>query len=193
MKKNSRDSASSSIERSFQIQIPAILQILIVFVLVVFLTSRKIHLGIAAILGGLAIALWRDLSLAKIAAIILGDVFSADTILLVCLMSLIMVFSSGMKKAGAMDRFARSIIAVAPSQRLAIALAPMLIGTLPVPGGAILSAPLVESMDTEGRMGAEGLSAANFYFRHNLELLWPLFPAFVMNLSLAKISAIKLF
>jgi len=161
--------------------------------LVVFLTSRKIHLGIAAILGGLAIAVWRGLSLAKIAAIILGDVFSADTILLVCLMSLIMVFSSGMKKAGAMDRFARSIIAVAPSRRLAIALAPMLIGTLPVPGGAILSAPLVESMDTEGHMSAEGLSAANFYFRHILELLWPLFPAFVMTLSLAKISAIKLF
>jgi integral membrane protein (TIGR00529 family) len=98
-----------------------------------------------------------------------------------------------MKKAGAMDRFARSIIAIAPSRRLAIALAPMLIGTLPVPGGAILSAPLVESMDAEGRMSGEGLSAANFYFRHILELLWPLFPAFVMTLSLANISAIKLF
>lgn len=137
--------------------------------------------------------MWRGLSLGKITSIFLGDIFSADTILLVCLMSLIMVFSSGMKKAGAMDAFARSIIAVAPSRRLAIALAPMLIGTLPVPGGAILSAPLVESMDSEGHMSPEGLSAANFYFRHIIELLWPLFPAFVMTLSLAEISTIKLF
>ena len=108
-------------------------------------------------------------------------------------MSLIMVFSSAMKKAGAMDRLASSIVAVAPSRRLAIALAPMLIGTLPVPGGAVLSAPMVESMDSDGRMGPEGLSAANFYFRHIIELIWPLFPAFVMTLALAEISAIKLF
>jgi Uncharacterized conserved protein len=74
-----------------------------------------------------------------------------------------MVFSSAMKKAGAMERLANSIIAVAPSRRMAIALAPMLIGTLPVPGGAVLSAPMVESMDSEGRMSGEALSAANYF------------------------------
>ncbi len=150
------------------------------------------QLGLAAIAGGLAIAFWRGLSLSTVARTILDDLFSADTMLLVCLMCLIMIFSSAMKKAGAMDRFARSIIAVAPSRRIAVALAPMLIGTLPVPGGAILSAPLVESMASEKDISPESLSAANFYFRHIIELTWPLFPAFVMTLSLADISAVTL-
>jgi integral membrane protein (TIGR00529 family) len=192
LNKNSQAIRFSSAEGDRTIQIPAILQILIVFVLVVFLTSRKVHLGLAAIIGGLAIALWRGLSLGTIAEVIFADVFSADTILLVCLMSLIMVFSSAMKKAGAMDRLARSIIAVAPSRRIAIALAPMLIGTLPVPGGAVLSAPMVESMNSEGRMSPDALSAANYFFRHIMELIWPLYPAFVMTLALAQIPAFTL-
>jgi hypothetical protein len=51
---------------------------------------------------------------------------------------------------------------------------------------------MVESMDSEGRMSGEALSAANYFFRHIMELIWPLYPAFVMTLSLAQIPAFRL-
>jgi len=173
-------------------EVPALLQILIVFALVVAAAARKLNLGIAAAAGGLLLALWRGMSLGDISAVALAEAFSADTLLLLLVMALIMIFSVAMKHSGAMDRFSASIVAFSPSKRMAMAIAPLLIGTLPVPGGAILSAPLVESMDREGEHAAGTLSAANYWFRHTLELLWPLYPAFILTTSLSGIPVPRL-
>jgi len=161
--------------------IPALAQILVVFSLVVFAAALKVHMGLAAALGGALLALWSGLEFAAIARVVLEQLFEADTLLLLALMTGIMVFSSAMKKSGAMGTFAKAISDVAPSKRLAMAAAPLLIGTLPMPGGAILSAPLVEAMDSGREHGRGTLSAANYWFRHTLELAWPLYPAFILT------------
>ncbi len=172
--------------------IPALAQVLVVFAAVVVATARKVHLGLAAALGGLALALWRGLGPAAVASAALGEALSVDTMLLVGLMAFIMAFSSAMKKSGAMGAFSSALRALAPSPRIAMAVAPLLIGTLPMPGGAILSAPLVDSMDSERRRGAAALSAANYWFRHVLELAWPLYPAFILTSALTGIKADRL-
>ncbi|TXT46596.1 MAG: hypothetical protein FD137_1245 [Spirochaetes bacterium] len=146
----------------------------------------------AAGVGGVLLALWRGMPLRNVAEISLAETFSADTLLLLFLMSMILVFSIAMKKSGAMDDFSAAIVGVAPSRRSAMAIAPMLIGTLPVPGGAILSAPLVESMDSRRERSAGTLSAANYWFRHCLELVWPLYPAFILSASLSGIPIPRL-
>lgn len=69
---------------------------------------------------------------------------------------------------------------------------PLLIGTLPMPGGAILSAPLVESLDHDHKLSSVTLTAANFWFRHMLELFWPLYPAFILTTSLSDIPVTRL-
>lgn len=172
--------------------IPALVQVAVVFVLVVVASARKIHLGIAAALGGLILAVWRGIQPLVAVRIALVEVVNPDTVLLVLLMACIMAFSTAMKRSGAMEKFSSSLSALAPSPRVAMALAPMLIGTLPVPGGAILSAPLVDAMDPERTRGAAVLSAANYWFRHNLELAWPLYPAFILTCSLSGLSAGRL-
>ncbi len=171
---------------------PALLQILAVFALVVAAAARKIHLGLAAALGGIALSLWRGLGFEATFRALFAEVFSADLILLVLLMASIMFFSSAMKKSKAMDRFAAAIVDAAPSRRTAMAIAPMLIGTLPVPGGAILSAPLLASMDENQAWGGRSLAAANYWFRHTLELVWPLYPAFILTSSQTGLSTARL-
>lgn len=172
--------------------IPALVQVAVVFVLVVIASARNIHLGLAAAFGGFILALWRGLEPLATARIALAEVLNPDTVLLVLLMACIMAFSTAMKRSGAMEKFSTSLTALAPSPRFAMALAPMLIGTLPVPGGAILSAPLVDAMDPERTRGAAVLSAANYWFRHSLELAWPLYPAFILTSSLTGLSAGRL-
>ena len=172
--------------------IPAIAQILVIFSLVVLATALKMHMGLAAALGGIALALWQGLGFSAVSSAIIDEIFNPDTLLLFALMIFIMAFSAAMKKSGAMDSFANAIGAIAPSKRLAMAIAPLLIGTLPMPGGAILSAPLVEAMDSDREHGSGTLSAANYWFRHNLELAWPLYPSFILTTSLAGISATRL-
>lgn len=172
--------------------IPVLIKILVIFLAVVFASARRIHLGLAAALGGLVIALWSGLGLQDSMLAFLKEAFNPDTIFLLILMSFIMAFSSAMKKSGIMDKLASSLQLVSPSPKLALALAPLLIGTLPMPGGAVLSAPLVDSMDKERNRSPDTLSAANYWFRHILELSWPLYPAFILTSSLSGIKAGRL-
>jgi len=175
-----------------RLDIPATLQLLIIFSLVVIAVGRKVHLGLAAALGGIALALWHGLRFTAISGIVIGETLNPDTLLLLALMVCIMSFSAAMKKSGAMETLARAIGTVTSSPRIAMAITPLLIGTLPMPGGAILSAPLVEAIDIDHKEKAGTLSATNYWFRHSLELLWPLYPAFILTTSLSGISVLRL-
>jgi hypothetical protein len=174
------------------LNIPALIKILVIFSLVVIATVKHVHLGLAAAVGGIVIALWQGLSPGATALAIFRELINPDLILLVILLTAIMAFSVAMKKSGAMDAFANAIAESAPSRRIALAVAPLLIGTLPMPGGAIISAPLVGAMNDDDSRSPETLSAVNYWFRHNLELIWPLFPAFILTAGLTKLPVATL-
>lgn len=164
--------------------IPVLAKILIVFGIVVIAAARNVHLGLASLTGGWAFAFWQGLPLGRVVQISLREFFAAENLLLLLLVILIMVLSGAMRKAGAMEDFARSVKAVARTRNASIILTPVLIGTLPMPGGAAFSAPLVEALDPERKLGSDRLSAANYWFRHSLEVWWPLFPSFILTATL---------
>ena len=172
--------------------IPVIVQVLLVFGLVVAATALHMHLGLAAVAGGVVFALWRGVSLPEIGRAALTEFLDPDTLLLLVLVTMIMALSAAMKKSGALGLFAGAVRAVAPSARASIALTPLLFGTLPMPGGAALSAPLVDAIDPDRRLGADRLAAANYWFRHALELAWPLYPAFILTSTLSGIATPRL-
>jgi len=174
------------------VTIPVVVKILVTFFLIVFATSRKIHLGLAAFTGGFFLVLWCGVSFSAAWSGFIAEMLSPDLWMLVGLLAAIMMFSAAMKKAGGMEAFSSSVILLMPSRRLALAIAPMLIGTLPMPGGAILSAPLVGAMNDDGARSPETLSAANYWFRHTLELAWPLYPAFILTVSITGIRSSQL-
>ncbi|HSV56179.1 MAG TPA: DUF401 family protein, partial [Magnetospirillaceae bacterium] len=171
---------------------PVLVKILAVFILVVAASSRKVHLGLAALAGGWAFAFWQGLSLDNIARLSVLEILEAENILLLLLVTLIMVLSAAMRKAGAMEDFARSVRAVASSRNASLILTPVLIGTLPMPGGAAFSAPLVDSLDPDRCLGPDRLSAANYWFRHSLEVWWPLFPSFILTATLTGFEVSRL-
>ncbi len=173
-------------------EVPVLVLVLAVFALVVVASAKKVHLGLAAAIGGVAFALARGVGVPATLLAAGAELVKPDTLLLLVLVSFIMVFSNAMKKAGAMDAFSGALSAIAPSKRIALATAPLIIGTLPMPGGAILSAPLVDAFDPERKRGGDTLSATNYWFRHNLELTWPLYPAFILTSTLSGFSVGKL-
>lgn len=172
--------------------IPVLVKILLVFGIVVAAASRKLHLGLAALAGGWAFALWQGLPFGHIVLRSLQEFLAPENLLLLLLVTLIMVLSGAMRKAGAMEDFARSVRAVARSRNASIILTPVLIGTLPMPGGAAFSAPLVEALDPGKSLGSDRLSAANYWFRHSLEVWWPLFPSFILTATLTGFEVYRL-
>lgn len=171
---------------------PVLLIVAIVFAGVVFASMKRVHLGLAALGGGLAFALIRGIPIMEAGSVAIAELLDPDSILLLLLVTMIMILSGAMKNSGALAAFAQSVEVVAPGPRASLVITPLLIGTLPMPGGALLSAPLVDALDTERRQGAEGLSAINYWFRHALELSWPLYPAFILTCSLSGIPTFRL-
>lgn len=178
--------------------LPAVVRILSIFVFVVAMNSRGLHLGVAAIIGSVAIALWSGTPLSGLPALLAGALFTVDTMLLSVLLALILCLSSIMKKSGAMGEVVSSYRALVKYPRFALSTLPLVIGVLPVPGGAVFSAPMVGAIDEKGELTPATRAAANYWFRHCIELVWPLYPAFILTctitgLPLAQLCAANLY
>jgi len=72
--------------------------------------------------------------------------------------------------------------------RHAMAALPALIGFLPMPGGAIFSAPLVEKCDLSGSTEPIVKTRANYWFRHIWEPWWPLYPGVLLAMHLSGVE-----
>ena len=166
----------------------ATFKVLAVFALLVAAVSRKVSLGAAAFCGAVALALWSGAGILQGIAVPLEAALSADALLLSFTLILILGLSDLMKHSGAMEKAARGYAAFAGSPAWALATLPGILGTLPMPGGAGISAPMVAALDGEGKLGAADKAAVNYYFRHTIELVWPLYPAFILTASLSGLS-----
>ncbi len=70
-----------------------------------------------------------------------------------------------------------------------MAVLPAMIGLLPMPGGALLSAPLVDAAGSNMNISPHKLAAINYWFRHILEYIWPLYPGIILSASILKLDA----
>jgi integral membrane protein (TIGR00529 family) len=64
---------------------------------------------------------------------------------------------------------------------------PALIGLLPMPGGAVFSAPMVKAVSAEMNLKDEDRVVVNYWFRHVWEVAWPLYPGIILTAALADI------
>jgi len=112
---------------------------------------------------------------------------------LTALLLLVNVIGAAMEEIGLSKRLVPAMQDLFKSRRFALALIPLMMGMLPTPGGIMLSAPMVR--DAGDKIGVERsrLAAINFFFRHQWEPVWPLFPVIPLIQSLLGISAFKLF
>jgi hypothetical protein len=63
-----------------------------------------------------------------------------------------------------------------------------LIGLLPMPGGALFSAPMVDASLSALLVNKEQKTIINYWFRHIWEYWWPIFPGVILALALLKVE-----
>jgi len=166
---------------------PYIIRIIAALTAIIIL-NRIIKNLIAAVAGGtLLLALWCGHSLSDIAAITLSRLSSGKSIMLTIVIFQVIWLSSIMEKTGVM----RDLVALARksiSQRAGFAILPAIIGMLPMPGGALFSAPMVNDIDN-GRTADPLLkSKINYWFRHVWEYWWPLYPGVLLAIDITGLS-----
>ena len=169
-------------------EIPVIVKLLGVFALIVLLIRVKQPLGTAFLSGAIALGLWSQMSVLQIASSIGTSVIQAKTLLLTLMIVLILILSHSLERFGQMQRLLAAFQGLLRNAKLNLVMFPALIGLLPMPGGAIFSAPMVQELGKEYALKPEVKSLINYWFRHVWEYSWPLYPGPLLAASLASIS-----
>ena len=112
------------------------------------------------------------------------SVFDRQSITLLCLVSTIMVLSRLMEDSGQLNRIVSSFNKTVGNRKIALIVMPALIGLLPMPGGALFSAPMVDTACGGDDVDAAMKTAINYWFRHVWEYWWPLYPGVILAVSL---------
>jgi len=169
-------------------QIPALLRMAIVFVLVLIAIRKKLSLGNAFLLGALALGVLFGETPRTIAISAAGALLNPATVSLTLIVGLILILSNSMEKAGQMQRLLTSFRGLVSNPRLNLTIFPALIGLLPMPGGAVFSAPMVKELGAPSKLSGGQLSFVNYWFRHIWEYWWPLYPGVLLTVVLADIN-----
>ncbi len=163
----------------------AILSILVVFAVMLAGIRLKLGLGWSILTGSFLLALLFDLSPLGWLKTIPAALLTEEAVVLCAIIAVILAFSSLYSASGQSEAFMRAIRGQVRSRSLLLVFFPALIGLLPMPGGAIFSAPMVESAARELDVHPADQTLINYWFRHIWELTWPLYPGVILTSSLA--------
>lgn len=164
----------------------ALIKILIVFAVMLGLTRWRIHMGLSLFGGGVALCLWAGRGLSTVLGDIYGALLAAELWLLLLITLLIFEFGRHMAE----ERNARVIMGWARAwggrhgRAVSLMAIPSVIGLVPMPGGALFSAPLVDQTASESSWDPAWKSAVNYWFRHTWEYWWPVFPVVIVTLTI---------
>ena len=151
-----------------------------VFALILLLTRLKVPLS-GAILAGALVCGWAfGLDAGEIARTVAAGAVLPKTVALTLTIVLLLGLSTMMRRSGQLGRIVTLARSVLRRPTVTMAALPALIGLLPMPGGALVSAPMVESAAAGGGAGGDVLSSINYWFRHIWEHWWPLYPGVML-------------
>lgn len=163
--------------------LPAWLSFIIIIGVVMALS--KYELGIILTLGALGFALLAGVDFLQV----LFNVLTNPSILaLIVIMVLIPILGGIMEESGLMMEMIQKMRI---SKKSSLMMIPALFGLLPVPGGALMSAPIVQQIDSEE--DANTKVSINVWYRHMLIMVYPLSSALIIASKLTNINLYILF
>jgi integral membrane protein (TIGR00529 family) len=152
--------------------------------LIVILVRLKVDLGISMLAGAAGLSLiagrpvlWTGVEIGRAA-------IARDTLVLLAQVAAITALGALAGKLGYLDRFVAGLRTLIADNRIVLALIPAFGGLLPMPGGAMLTAPMIETASSRGRVSGEQKFFVNYWFRHVWEYVWPLYPGVVFGASI---------
>ncbi len=170
---------------------PSLAKVLILFGVILTLYKLKIPLWAAIFAASALTGLWFGAGVAGTAKNMLLSAASADTLCLCLIVVGLLGLSHLLNDTGSLSRLVEGLTAALGGTARSAAALPALIGLLPMPGGAVFSAPLVRAACEGGFQSPEQKSAVNYWFRHIWEYWWPLYPGIILATILFSISAWK--
>lgn len=163
------------------------LKVLGAFALMLVGIRNRLGLALSILLGGAVMGLIFGLDLGRLAEVSVVAVTREQFLFLAAIVGLILILSDAQERSGQSRRLMEAVSGYLTEPRLRLVFFPALIGLLPMPGGAIFSAPMVKTVSEGMAIHDQDRALINYWFRHVWELAWPLYPGVILTVSLAGI------
>jgi integral membrane protein (TIGR00529 family) len=168
--------------------------VIIAFIVILILIRKKVNFGLSLFLGSLIVGVFSLEVITPIdipKAIIEASIYSfetqqiiTDTLELAFLMTLIFILAKTMQETGAITKLINSLRTFF-SRGGTLAVIPAVYGLMPVPGGALFSAPLIDKEGDKYKLKKEQKNFLNIWFRH----VW--FPIYPISSAMILICSVK--
>jgi len=169
--------------------VDALLSMLAGFALILVLTRLRVPISAAVIVGAVVVSTLFGNGAARTGQVLLEGLFRLDMLLLAIIIVVVIVLTQLMRETGRLEEIVASLRLLLRRPAVSMAALPAMLGLLPMPGGALFSAPLVASAAGGTNVERARLSAINFWFRHVWEYWWPLYPGVILAMSLTRQEA----
>jgi len=110
------------------------------------------------------------------------------TLKLIGIIVLVYILSGVLRKVENLRDLVDSLQGLVKDYRLILAFIPAFLGLIPMPAGAIFSAPMVKAIGDRVGLTPEEDTFVNYWFRHIWEFAWPLFPGMIIFSGLLKVE-----
>lgn len=151
------------------------------------LLYKRVNLGITLNAAALLLALLA-LDLQTIPEVIYRTTVEPLTIAVVLATFGIMLLSQLYKLTGVIDSLSDSVDKIIDNPKIVSSVLPAIIGFLPVAGGALMSAPLVDAQTEKLRLKPEKKAYINIWFRHTIFPIYPLSQVLIIAAALTEVA-----
>ena len=115
-----------------------------------------------------------------------------ETLSLLGLVILIVFFGNLLKLIENLSDLTKALENLVRNTKMVLMMIPAVIGFLPMPGGALLSAPMVEEVGKRKALSPEIKTMMNYWFRHIWECCFPLYAGIILSSALLQVSLWKI-
>ena len=162
------------------------------FVLIVGLVSKKKPLYLAMFVGALVTGLSTGRGLGWLAVTWGRALISPDTLELAAMVGCVTLLSYIRAVSKLHERLVSATIRLLRSAKLAVMVIPPLIGAMPIPGGAIVSAPLIDQPGKILGLSQARKAAINLTFRHANFFVLPFSSSMILASKLINVDIYSL-
>jgi hypothetical protein len=169
-----------------------VLKLILITIVVLFLLKIGVNLGINLLINSLLLSFLFNFRIQQIFKIWKDVAISPETCGLIGIVLLVYLLSIVLERLKNFEGIVSSLQDLINDYRLVMILITSFVALLPIQGGAIFSAPMIKSIGQINQVNSEKNMFINYWFRHIWNLIWPLYPNFIIYSSLVDISIVSL-
>ena len=165
------------------LNIPVIVAIFISLSAILIADRFLKNLAVSILAGSFLLSILSKRTILETLTIAALRIWNFDSLMLFVLIFLMITMSNQIKENNIMAAMTEGLKARFSGKTLLVSVT-ALIGFIPMPGGALFSAPLVDACDSEHRLSNDTKTRINYWFRHMWEYWFPLYAGVIMALQI---------